>query len=173
MIQICCYKGCGVVYGQKEPLSDTQKTHGLCPKHFEISLSEMRCELEKLVHRSKSPKILIVEDNPFFRQFLKGALHDRFPSIEILEAGDGEKAFQEIETSHPDLVFIDIRLPGENGLELTRKVRAIYPNLIIVILTGYDLPEYRKFSSQYTDHFFSKDSSTRENMFMIVRSLLP
>ncbi|MBI4768008.1 MAG: response regulator transcription factor [Deltaproteobacteria bacterium] len=173
MIQICSYKGCGIVYGEKEPLTDKRETHGLCPKHFEISISEMRAEMERLMQRRSCPKILIVEDSTLFRQLLKEALHDRFPSIEIIEAGDGEKAFQEIETSPPDLIFMDIRLPGENGLELTQKVKARYPNIIVVILTGYDLPEFREFSKQYADYFFSKDSSTRENIFTAVQSMLP
>jgi CheY-like chemotaxis protein len=173
MIQVCYYKGCGVVYGEKEPLSDRRKTHGLCPKHFEISLREMRAEMERLVHKSGGSKILIVEDSTLFRQLLKETLHDRFPSIEILEAVDGEEAIQEIETSRPDLIFMDIRLPRENGLELTKKVKARYPNIIVVILTGYDLPEYREFSCQYADYFFSKDSSTTENIFTLVQSILP
>jgi response regulator RpfG family c-di-GMP phosphodiesterase len=50
--------------------------------------------------------------------------------IKIREAVDGEKAFQEIETARPDLIFMDIRLPGENGLELTKKVKSRYPNIL-------------------------------------------
>jgi hypothetical protein len=42
MVQVCCYSGCGFVYGEKEPLSDNRITHGLCPKHFEISLKEIK-----------------------------------------------------------------------------------------------------------------------------------
>jgi CheY-like chemotaxis protein len=173
MIQVCCYRDCGIAYGEKEPLEDKRETHGLCPKHFEISIDEMRAEMARIVRRSGCPKILIVEDSTLFRQLLKEALHDRFPSIEILEAGDGEKAFQEIETSLPDLIFMDISLPGENGLELTKRVKARYSNIIVVILTGYDLPEYREFSKQYADFFFSKDSTTRENIFTAVQSMLP
>ena len=66
---------------------------------------------------------------------------------------------------------MDIRLPGENGLELTKKVKTRYPNIIVIILTGYDLPEYREFSSRYADYFFSKDSSTTDNIFTVVESL--
>lgn len=174
MIQVCYYKGCGVVYGEKEPLSDQRETHGLCPKHLVVAQKEMRAELEKLVHRSESSKVLIVEDSALFRQILKDTLYDRFPSIEIHEATDGEEAFQKIETLRPALIFMDIRLPGENGLELTKKVKARYPNTIVVILTAYDLPEYREFSRQYADHFLSKgSSSTAENIFTLVESILP
>jgi len=54
---------------------------------------------------------------------------------------------------------MDLRLPGENGLELTKKIKAQYPDIIVVIVTNYDVPEYRKaaFESR-ADHFISKDS---------------
>jgi DNA-binding NarL/FixJ family response regulator len=70
------------------------------------------------------------------------------------------------------LVFMDIRLPGENGLELTQKVKTQYPDIVVIILTSYDLP-YRQVSSQYADYFFSKDSSTAESIFTGVESIFP
>jgi len=104
-------------------------------------------------------RILIVEDNAFFLQFLKETLHARFPPTDIVEAANGEEALQKIRTLPPDAIFMDLRLPGANGLELTRKIKAQYPNIIIVILTNYDLPEYREAAHQSgADHFLSKDS---------------
>ena len=47
MIQICCYKGCGFVYGEKEPLSDKRVTHGICPKHLQLSLNALKAAAEK------------------------------------------------------------------------------------------------------------------------------
>jgi hypothetical protein len=47
MTRVCYYKGRGVVYGEKEPLSDKNTTHGLCPKHLKISLKEIKAEMEK------------------------------------------------------------------------------------------------------------------------------
>jgi len=173
MIQVCYYKGCGVIFGEKEPLSDKGKTHGLCPKHLEISLKEIKDEMEKLMVMPGGLRVLIVEDSTLFRQLLKKSLHGRFSSIEIYEAADGEEALQKIEGLRPNLIFMDIGLPGENGLELTKQVKARYPNIIVIILTGYDLPEYREFSSRYADYFFSKDSSTTENIFTLVESILP
>jgi len=111
MIQVCYYKGCGVIYGKKEPLSDKRKTHGLCPKHLEISLKEIKAEMEKLVDMTGSFRVLIVEDSNLFRQLFKKTLHDRFPSVEIYEAIDGEEALLQVETLHPNLIFMDIRLP--------------------------------------------------------------
>jgi two-component system response regulator DegU len=173
MIQVCYYKGCGVIFGEKEPLSDKRITHGLCPKHLEIVLKEIKDEMEKLMVKPGGLKVLIVEDSTLFRQLFKRTLHDRFSSIEIYEAADGGEALQKIESLHPNLIFMDIGLPGENGLELTKQVKARYPNIIVIILTGYDLREYGEFSSRHADYFFSKDSSTMENIFTLVESILP
>jgi CheY-like chemotaxis protein len=173
MIQVCYYKGCGAIYGEKDPLSDKGETHGLCPRHLEISLKEIRAEMEKRMSMTGSFRVLIVEDSTLFRQLFKEILHDRFPSVEIYEAIDGEGALRQVESLRPDLIFMDIRLPGENGLQLTQKIKARYPRIIVIILTGYDLPEYREASSRYADYFFSKDSSTTENIFALVESIFP
>jgi CheY-like chemotaxis protein len=173
MIRVCYYKGCGIVYGEKEPLLDKSITHGLCPKHHEISLQLLKAQMERLRNRIGGFKVLIVEDSALFRRLLKETLNERFPSIDIHEAADGDEALQEIETSRPDLIFMDIRLPGENGIELTKKLKTRYPDIIVIILTGYDLPEYRELSCQYADYFFSKDSLTTENLFALVQSILP
>ena len=173
MIQVCYYKGCGVVYGEKEPLSDKRETHGLCPKHLEISLREIKAEMEKLMHKTGSFRVLIVEDSTLFRQLFKEVLHNRFPSVEVDEAIDGGEALQKVETLHPNLIFMDIRLPGENGLEVTKKIKTLHPNTIVIILTGYDLPEYREASSAHADYFFSKDSLTTKDIFTLLESILP
>ncbi len=89
-------------------------------------------------------KTLIVEDNVIFRQMLKENLCSRFPTMEIEEEPDGRDLFNKIDSFHPKIVFMDIRLPGENGLELTKKIKKNYPDIIIIILTSYDLPEYRQ-----------------------------
>jgi CheY-like chemotaxis protein len=173
MIRVCFYEGCGVVYGEKKPFSDTRITHGLCPKHFEVTMNQLRAETENLTNKPGIFKVLIVEDNAPFRKWFKDALHARFPSADLYEAIEGEEALYKTDFVHPDLVFMDIRLPGENGCEVTKKIKAKYPGIIVVIFTGYDLPEYREFCSQYADHFLSKSSSTAESIFSLVESILP
>jgi DNA-binding NarL/FixJ family response regulator len=118
-------------------------------------------------------KTLIVEDSAFYRQLLKEALHSRFPSMELFEAADGEEAFRKIETCLPNLVFMDIKLPGESGLELTKKIKTQYPNIIIIILTAYDIPEYREAAVQTkANYFLSKGSSSKEGILKLVESIL-
>ncbi len=116
-------------------------------------------------------RVLIVDDSPLFRQTLKEMLQVRFPSVDIQEATDGEKARQKIKNSPPSLIFMDINLPGENGLVLTQTIKAQYPNIVITLLTGWNLPEYREASIQCkADHFLFKGSATKEEIFALVES---
>ena len=118
-------------------------------------------------------RTLIVEDSFIFRKLLKETLQSHFPSMEIVEAPDGNEALQKIETPAPDLIFIDIRLPGESGLELTKKIKALYPNINIIILTSYDLPEYRDAAYRNkANYFLSKGSSTKADILALVDSIL-
>ncbi len=118
-------------------------------------------------------KILIVEDNDSFREVLKDNLHTRYPSIEILEAPDGEKALQIVEAESPNLVFMDIQLPGENGLSLTQKIKEHYPHIIVVIITTYDIPEYREAAFRYgANRFLPKDALEWKEIEAVVESLI-
>jgi DNA-binding NarL/FixJ family response regulator len=118
-------------------------------------------------------KILIVEDNTTFRGMLNEILHARFPTMEIAGEPDGSELFTKLDAFHPNIIFIDIRLPGENGLELTKKIKMNYPHIIVVILTSYDLPEYRQAALQSkADHFITKDSPT-QSFLALVESLCP
>ena len=68
---------------------------------------------------------------------------------------------------------MNINLPGENGLELTRKIKINHSSIIVVILTSYDSPEYRELAIQYkADFFLSKDSIATGKMVQLVKSIL-
>jgi DNA-binding NarL/FixJ family response regulator len=118
-------------------------------------------------------KTLIVEDDATFRETIKEILYSRFPAMKIEEEPDGSELFSKIDAFHPEIVFMDIRLPGENGLELTKKIKTIYPDVTVVILTSYDLPEYRQAARQSkADHFVSKDSKASD-FVALVESICP
>jgi DNA-binding NarL/FixJ family response regulator len=116
---------------------------------------------------------LIVEDNPSFRGSLKEILGARFPQLAVDEVGSSEEALQKMEKFRPDLMFVDIRLPGQNGLELTRRVRKDDAEVVIVILTNYDLPEFREAAYRYgVNYFFSKSTSSMEEIVTAVELVL-
>ncbi len=117
--------------------------------------------------------VLIVEDNPTFRQAFIEILKTQFPCMVIEEAGDGSEALRKIDTFLPSLTFIDFKLPGENGLEITRRIKARHPEMIVTILTSYDLPEYRAVAFRYgANHFIVKGSSTFEEIASLIEAVM-
>ena len=117
-------------------------------------------------------KVMLVEDDHSFRRILAGLLTSRFSSILLGEAVDGAEAMQKVESFLPQLIFMDIKLPGQNGLEVTRKIMALYPHIKVVILTGYDFPEYHEVARACGAYrFLSKGSSTAEEIQELVEEL--
>lgn len=118
-------------------------------------------------------KILIVEDNDNFRQTLRGLLDSRLPSMTFEEAREGTEALEKVSAFDPDLIFMDIKLPGESGLELTKRIRHSNSKVKIIILTSYDLPEYREAAREGgANHFVSKCSSKAEEILGLVETIL-
>jgi two-component system response regulator YesN len=92
----------------------------------------------------------------------------------IEEAANGDEALQKNIGASPHLIFMDIRLPGVNGLQLTKKIKMDFPDINIAILTDYDLPEYRQAAMQYgADRFFIKNSFKWDEAEALVKSILP
>jgi DNA-binding NarL/FixJ family response regulator len=116
--------------------------------------------------------VLLVEDSPTFRKSMKEMLALRFPGLEIEEVCDGEEALQKLENTNPTIIFIDIRLPGKNGLEVTKIIKEANPDVEVVILTSYDIPEYRAAAIRCgANHFFTKGNSGSDEIAGIVRSI--
>ena len=118
-------------------------------------------------------KTLVVEDNSLFRQTILNILESQFPSMIIEDAPDGKTALEKIEASPPDLVFMDIKFPGENGLHLTEYIKKKHPQIIVVILTSYDWPEYREAAFKFgANYFIMKGFSTHKEIVNLIESIL-
>jgi DNA-binding NarL/FixJ family response regulator len=118
-------------------------------------------------------RALLVEDNLLFRGVLAEVLRTRFPGIAVDEAGDSEAALRHVNERSPDLAFVDISLPGQNGIVLVREIKAIAPNVYVIMLTGHDLPEYRKAAFQEgADWYIYKNANnTHDEIIAQVRQL--
>jgi CheY-like chemotaxis protein len=118
-------------------------------------------------------RTMLVEDSHSIRQVVKFYLQSEFPSMSIVEAVDGVEALKEVDSCPPNLIFMDFILPGENGLELTRKIKASHPNIVIILLTSYELQEIQKLATQCKpDYFFNKGSIATGEIATLVKSIL-
>ena len=118
-------------------------------------------------------KILIIDPNDPFRRSLKQVLVNRFPFVDIREASDGRQGLDMVQNFRPNLLFIDIHLPSESGLDLARQMKIDHPDIIVVILTSYDLPEYTAAAKDSgIEHLAPKDDWTGEDMIALVQTIL-
>ena len=100
---------------------------------------------------------LLVDHNVCYRQTLSDVLLLHFPLIGVDEACSGREALSKVEYLRPNLIFMDISLPEENGLEVTKEIKRVYNDIVIVILTSNDQPEYRQQAFRNgVDYFLSK-----------------
>ena len=87
-------------------------------------------------------KVLIADDHTILRQGIK-ALLDNQAEIEVIgEAKDGREALTLIERLLPDVILMDIAMPGLNGLEATRRIKKKFPEIKVLVLTMYTNEEY-------------------------------
>jgi DNA-binding NarL/FixJ family response regulator len=87
-------------------------------------------------------RILLADDQALVRGGFRLIL-DAEPDMEVVaEAGDGSEALERANETHPNLVLMDIRMPGLDGIEATRRMLAEAPGIRVLILTTFDLDEY-------------------------------
>src|SRR6187402_1956833 len=93
-------------------------------------------------HPRTTIRVGIVDDHPYLREGVRAMLQGD-SAIEIVgEAWDADGAFELVKNNTPDVLLLDIRMPGKNGIRAAHELRERYPELKIIVLTAYDKPEY-------------------------------
>lgn len=114
--------------------------------------------------------VLLVDDHPVVRQGLRGMLATT-PDMEVVgEASDGASAVEQIAALRPDVVLLDIRMPGANGIEVTRQARRASPEAKILILTTYDEDEYVLGALQAGAQGYLLKTASREQLISAIRT---
>ena len=104
-------------------------------------------------------KALIADDEPELRAYLKLRLSEVWPELLISgEAGNGQEALRIIEATHPDIAFLDIRMPGLSGMEVARKVAG---TCRVVFITAYDQYAVQAFENQALDYLLKPVTTDR------------
>ncbi len=90
-----------------------------------------------MAEKSRPLRILLADDHVTVRQGLKLLIDGELDMKVVAEAGDGEEAVRRARDAKPDVVIMDISMPGMNGLAATRALKEIQPNAVIVTLTRH------------------------------------
>jgi two-component system response regulator AlgR len=97
-------------------------------------------------------RVLIADDEPLARERLRDLLAEQ-PGVELVaEAGDGREALHACAEHHPDLVLLDIAMPGIDGLEAARHLAAFEPRPAVVFCTAYDAHALSAFEAAAIDY---------------------
>lgn len=83
-------------------------------------------------------RILIVDDHPIFRNGLRALLHSVNDTLVVGEATSGEEARALVETVQPDVVLMDIKMLGINGIDATRAITQAHPHVQVLMLTMFE-----------------------------------
>lgn len=88
--------------------------------------------------RSRRRRVLIVDDEPFIVELIADCLATE--PVDVVRAENGYAALEAVERDRPDLVMLDINMPVMDGLETLKLLRALYPKLPVLMITGSDGP---------------------------------
>ncbi|OGR86085.1 MAG: hypothetical protein A3A86_00785 [Elusimicrobia bacterium RIFCSPLOWO2_01_FULL_60_11] len=108
-----------------------------------LTLPEIKMAMEG---KSRSKKILIVDDEQEVSELLVELLKSKFPDYQVRVAGDGFTAGRLIGEFFPDLIVLDLMLPGVDGFHVCRQIRQdpLLSGILVLAITGFDSSEMKK-----------------------------
>lgn len=116
-------------------------------------------------------KVFIVDDSAIVRERLINSLSE-LEDIEIIgHAEDAVQAADSILKLKPEAVILDIRMPGGSGLDVLQKIKKEQPAPIVIMLTNYPYPQYRKKCMEADADFFFDKSTEFEKVIEVFRGL--
>ena len=87
--------------------------------------------------------ILVADDNDSMRAIIIRHVQNLYVSAHFLECGDGKEAVEAYAKVRPELVLMDVKMPGLDGLEAAKEILAKYPDARIIMVSNFDDPELR------------------------------
>ncbi len=118
------------------------------------------------------PTILIVEDHPAVRKSLRDWLSVMLPDCKFVEAQSGEEAVALADAQALDIVLMDIGLPGMNGIEATRRIKAIAPKTSVVMLSIYEEEAFQTDAAAAGASAFVRKRTMDSELVTVIKTLL-
>lgn len=116
-------------------------------------------------------RILIADDSEILRRHLRTILLE-IPGVEIVaETTTSDETIAVFQKHQPELVILDIRMPGEGGISVLKAIHEQNPRTQVIIFTDYPYPQYRKKCLEEGTSYFFEKSTELEKMIELVRQL--
>ena len=131
------------------------------------------CNVGGVAEDELTVRVLLVDDSWVFIQVVEDYLRlMRSPSFEIIgRVCNGHDAVRSVAELKPDLVLLDLVMPGTNGLEIARQIKALPDAPRVIMLTFYDLPEYREAAQNAQADGFVGKSEFAVRLIPLIREL--
>ena len=113
-------------------------------------------------------RILVVDDEESIRELYRAELAEEGYEVDL--AGDGLQALRRLDAFRPDLVTLDVKMPGIDGIETLRRIRSMHPTVPVILVTAFG--EFKQdFNTWASDAYIVKSHDTTE-LKQTVRRLL-
>ena len=115
--------------------------------------------------------IFLADDSVVIRERLSSMLAE-LTDVEVIgQAADGIDAVNSVRYLKPDVVILDIRMPGKNGIDVLRELKKFEPTPCVIMLTNYPYPQYRKKCLDMGADYFLDKSADFDGLFTVIKQL--
>ena len=120
---------------------------------------------------NKNLTVFLADDSALIRERLPDMLAE-ITGVEVIgQAADGIEAINSVGKLKPDVVVLDIRMPGKNSMEVLQELKKFEPAPCVIILSNYPYPQYRKKCLDMgADYFFDK-STDFDRLFTVIKQM--
>ncbi len=116
-------------------------------------------------------RVLIADDHPLYRQGVQTALSNASDIDVIGEAKSGEEAVTMASSLRPDLILMDIQMPGLNGIDATRKISSLCPSIYILVITMFEDDQYVFSAIQAGARGYILKDAERDDILRAIRAV--
>lgn len=114
-----------------------------------------------------TPLLLIVDDSKMSRLMIAKHIAELRPDWRVIEAVNGEEALATVKREQPDLVSMDVNMPGMNGLQVAGHIRILFPDIRVVLCTANIQEAMRTAAEKLRVHFVAKPITPKAVVKMV------
>jgi DNA-binding NarL/FixJ family response regulator len=120
---------------------------------------------------NKKLTVFLADDSALIRERLPGMLAE-ITEVELIgQASDGIEAINSVRELKPDVVVLDIRMPGKNGMEVLQELKKFEPAPCVIIMTNYPYPQYRKKCLDLGADYFLDKSTDFDRLLTVIKQI--
>jgi len=119
-------------------------------------------------------RVLVIDKNTIYSKMVKNIIVDKYAFIDVQVVKSAQEAILKAKLLRPEIVIMSIHTPGMKGLKLIQRLRSLLSEAVVVVLSIYDMAEYKNSSlASGANYFFGKDAAVEELLNIVGNTLPP